>query len=506
MSGSRAVRIVLLVMGALVALVASLGLRVERRQVTNDLMLVVDITGSMNARDYSRDGVPVSRLDMIRRTLPETLAHLTCGSKVGLSIFTERRSFVLLMPVEVCGNYAVLTAAIEALNWRAAWEGDSRVASGLHYALTTSAAAGGYDVVFLSDGQEAPPLPWNGGPKFEGKVGAVGGLVVGVGGTQPVPIPKFDEDGRETGFYGMDEIPQESRIGAPPLGAENRPGFHIRNNPYGEMPVGTEHLTEVREAYLTALAADLGLAYARYGDPRELARAIQAAARPHPLNSPSEISALPGALALLAVIAAYLCGLRRSYRPVTRTKPDQRMQLSLTSKLVSMAALLATLMSAPSAQAHGPTPQKVAEAIDISAPCELIWSTLLDFGSIGKWHPGVKSVTATGARERGAERTLVLLNDQSIVERLDEVNGSEQSLSYRLAKENLQALPVSFYTARMAVSRPDDPLTCHVVWEGRLYRGDTTNEPPPELSDEAAVKAMTDFFQTGLAGLKRTME
>lgn len=175
-------------------------------------------------------------------------------------------------------------------------------------------------------------------------------------------------------------------------------------------------------------------------------------------------------------------------------------------KSLVLAAVLALVAAVPSARAHGPTPQKVDEAIDIAAPCELVWSTLRDFGSIGKWHPEVKAVEAHGASERGSTRTLTLANGEQVVEKLDEVNGDLQSMSYRLSKENVKALPVSFYTAKMVVSRPEAGPSCHVEWEGRFYRGDTTNEPPPELSDEAAVAAMTDFMKTGLEGLKKAME
>nr|WP_083656694.1 SRPBCC family protein [Mongoliimonas terrestris] len=179
---------------------------------------------------------------------------------------------------------------------------------------------------------------------------------------------------------------------------------------------------------------------------------------------------------------------------------------SLTRPEFLLVAAALLVASAAPAAAHGPTPQKVAEAIDIAVPCELIWSKLRDFGSIGDWHPGLMKVEATGASERGATRTITLLNGETVVEKLDEVNGDLQSMSYRLSTENLKALPVSFYTAKMTVSRPEGGASCRVDWEGRFYRGDTTNEPPPELNDEAAVTAMTDFFKVGLTGLKEAME
>ncbi|MDD2739535.1 MAG: SRPBCC family protein, partial [Methylomonas lenta] len=36
----------------------------------------------------------------------------------------------------------------------------------------------------------------------------------------------------------------------------------------------------------------------------------------------------------------------------------------------------------------------------------------------------------------------------------------------------------------------------------RFYRGDTGNTPPENLNDEAAVKAMTQFINNALNGLK----
>lgn len=167
---------------------------------------------------------------------------------------------------------------------------------------------------------------------------------------------------------------------------------------------------------------------------------------------------------------------------------------------------LACLMGAPAALAHGPTPQKVDTAIDIAVPCELVWSQLRNFGSIGDWHPDVTAIEAEGGSARGATRALTLSNGETVVERLDTLDGQKQMLSYRLSEENLDALPVSFYTARMTVSRPESGARCRVEWGGRLYRGDTTNEPPESLNDAAAVAAMTAFFEDGLAGLKAKLE
>ena len=43
-------------------------------------------------------------------------------------------------------------------------------------------------------------------------------------------------------------------------------------------------------------------------------------------------------------------------------------------------------------------------------------------------------------------------------------------------------------------------------WAGAFYRGFPNNDPPPELSDEAAVKAVKGLYQAGLEALKKKIE
>lgn len=168
----------------------------------------------------------------------------------------------------------------------------------------------------------------------------------------------------------------------------------------------------------------------------------------------------------------------------------------LKRSLIAAALMMASLVPAWS---HGPTPQKVEESIMIAAPPEAVWKVLGSFGGMADWHPLVKSVAATGGDAPGAERVLTLAKGE-IGEGLDEYDAAARRYGYRMSKENIEALPVSFYTATIEVK--EAPGGSEVVWVGRFYRADTTNEPPEEYNDEAAVAAMTDFFKQGLEGLK----
>lgn len=281
-----------------------------------DLVAVIDITGSMNTRDMSVGGQPQSRIEAAKAALSQLLADLPCQSRLGLGVFTERRSFLLFNPIDVCAGFAPIEAAIASIDWRMGWEGDSFVAKGLYSALDIAGSLPA-DLVFMTDGQEAPPLPpGQGVPPFESEVGRVKGLVIGVGGTEKVPLPKFDDEGHEVGIYGPQDVVQENRTGAPPPDAEKRPGYHPKWAPFGSgPPEGDEHLTSVRSAHLQTLASVTGLGYAELARTPVIVNSVLPNAKPRQVVVPVDIRGYlaAGALALLAALyAAPLVSIFRS--------------------------------------------------------------------------------------------------------------------------------------------------------------------------------------------------
>jgi mxaL protein len=279
------------------------------RRTGAEILMVVDITGSMNVRDYAQDGKPVSRLDMAKAALRQLVADLPCGSRVALALFTERQPFLLFAPIEVCADFAPLDGALAALDWRMAWEGDSRITAGLHRAIAMAAGLG-TDLVFVTDGQETPPLPGGEPPPFDGRPGAVRGLIVGAGGYALSPIPRYDERGREKGFYGEADVTQENRFGPPPSDAESREGYNPRNAPFGAAAArGTEHLSSVREPYLKRLAGATGLAYAHLDGAGGLDASVRAAVTPRALKGSLDPRPILGVLALVLMLATLCAGL-----------------------------------------------------------------------------------------------------------------------------------------------------------------------------------------------------
>lgn len=291
----------LLAVALLLTLAALAAPRLTMTREARDLLLVIDVTGSMNVRDGRLGGETVTRLSEAKRAARALLASLPCQSRLGLGIFTERRSFLLFEPAEVCENFSAIDGAIDDLDWRMAWEGDSYVARGVHSAMEIAGKLGA-DLVFMTDGHEAPPLPGGELPGFDGEPGKVAGVLVGVGGAEPSPIPKFDRDGRDVGFFAESDVPQENRTGAPPADAPSRAGYNPRNAPWGgDAATGTEHLSSMREEHLRALAAQTGLGFVAITTASVLATAVEADTRTRSVEVRVDTAALPAALGLICL-------------------------------------------------------------------------------------------------------------------------------------------------------------------------------------------------------------
>lgn len=279
---------------------------IELQRATYTVMAFVDITGSMKVRDMGGKDAPVERIEAAKAALKRLVAELPCQSRLGLGIFTERRSFVLFDPIESCANFAPIEQSIDNIDWRMGWEGDSFVAKGVHHAIGEALPLDA-DILFLTDGQEAPPLPPGGGlPAFEGEAGKVKGAIVGVGGHEKVPIPMFNSEGNEIGSYREQDVVQENRTGAPPPDAESRPGYHPKWAPFGsDPPTGDEHLSSVRTEHLKAVAAQTGLSYAGLLEQPDLVAVLADGARPQHAAVAVDIRPVAAALALLLLVGLY---------------------------------------------------------------------------------------------------------------------------------------------------------------------------------------------------------
>ncbi len=173
------------------------------------------------------------------------------------------------------------------------------------------------------------------------------------------------------------------------------------------------------------------------------------------------------------------------------------------SRRLCLAAALALVPAV--AFAHGPSRQKVKETIEIDAPAAKVWEIVGNFGDMS-WLPGVSKTEASGGlTPEQAKRKLVLSNGGEIDELLTKYDAAAMTLGYRIEHVDVKVLPVHDYASTITVKPAGDNKST-VEWRGAFYRGFMNNDPPPELNDEAALKAVTDVYQKGLAGLKAKAE
>lgn len=276
---------------------------------TYSYVVVFDITQSMNVEDYDLDGLPVSRLAFAKEAVRRALRELPCGSRIGWGAFAEYRTLLLLAPVEVCANYNDLLASLERIDGRMRWANASEIRKGVYWAMRAAKDAGGKpDVLFLTDGQEAPPEVGPGLPLFDDlKPGEPHGWLVGVGGYTPRRIPRTDDDGKMIGYWRADEVIQLSDlVSEQGSGATAEPG--TSNTPgtsKGAAPVSHEELSQLREPHLQTLAREVGFDYTHLTSLQSIRAAMQDSRFARRQSAPADFGWLPTLAALLMLAVRF---------------------------------------------------------------------------------------------------------------------------------------------------------------------------------------------------------
>ncbi len=250
-------------------------------------VFVLDITQSMNAQDYHVPGMPSDRLSFVKKSLQRVISELPCNSTVSLGLFTTKNLFLLFEPLEICKHFDVIEASLTQIDWRMAWATDSFIARGLYTTLRDLAKVESQPrVVFFTDGHQTPNIQKT--PPFLLEPGKVQGYIFGVGNLQPVPLPKYDSKGIQTGFW----LKQD---------AERRSSSNIPAEPDTQ-----RFFTSVKENQLQNLANITGLQYRHLQSPEQLNKLLQTPAMGQVKQLQSDIGWIFAALALVLFILPYL--------------------------------------------------------------------------------------------------------------------------------------------------------------------------------------------------------
>ena len=264
-------------------------------------ILVADISQSMNVVDMSLDGKPASRMVYTQRMMHDVIASLPCGTNVSIGLFAGVSVAALYTPIEVCDNFDALQDTIDHLDWRTAWSGNTRIRESLFsLARVIRTFPESAQVVYFTDGEEAPKLHAFNTKDLTGFQGAKDWLFVGVGdAVKGTAIPKFDEKNQLIGYWSNGSFAMQ-----PGIAQISEANLGIRNDDVaGENDRFMSHLDET---YLKSVAKEVEANYVNGGT---LDNVIQAMKKQKPARNevaPFDLSPLLALLAGLLVIGAYL--------------------------------------------------------------------------------------------------------------------------------------------------------------------------------------------------------
>jgi mxaL protein len=227
-------------------------------QDRHNLLVVVDISQSMNTMDMALDGKPVSRIAYTRKLLHDVVSGMPCGTRVALSFFAGASTVLQYKPIEVCENYNAIQDNIAHLEWRMAWSGNSRLRQGARsIASLALSLREPMQILFLTDGEEAPRLNALNTLDLTGFQGGKDWLVIGIGSAQGAPIPKYDENNKLLGYWSSESF--EIQQGGLRIAQET---FRVDKNSVAEID-SLRHISRLDETYLKNYSREIGGAYVR---------------------------------------------------------------------------------------------------------------------------------------------------------------------------------------------------------------------------------------------------
>ncbi|MEK9686371.1 MAG: VWA domain-containing protein, partial [Methylophilaceae bacterium] len=153
-------------------------------------ILIADISQSMNTEDMKINQKTVSRLDYTKHIMSRLVEDFPCGTKVSIGMFAGVSVSATYSPIEVCENFSNINTTISKLDWRVTWSGNTRIReSVINLARLIRSFPESAQVVYFTDGEEAPKLHVFNTRDLEQFQGGNDWLFVGIGSDEGAPIP-----------------------------------------------------------------------------------------------------------------------------------------------------------------------------------------------------------------------------------------------------------------------------------------------------------------------------
>ena len=240
-----------------------------KKDISN-YIFVVDITQSMLTKDTKIKGETVSRLKYAKNTLHQVLEQLPCKTKVSIGMFAGVSVAATYTPIEICDNFSAINETVERLDWRSVWAGNSRLrTSMINLARLIRSFPEAAQVVYFTDGEEAPKLHAFNTEDLQQFQGANNWLFVGIGSDEGTPIPKYDNKNQLIGYWSNESFALQP--GVAQISAQNAGG---RDNNVSSASYD-RYLSKLDEEYLKSLAQEVKGEYVNGSDTKKILAAMK---------------------------------------------------------------------------------------------------------------------------------------------------------------------------------------------------------------------------------------
>ena len=264
-------------------------------------LLVADISQSMNVVDTTLNGKQVTRMEYTQYMMHHIVANMPCGTRVSIGLFAGVSVAALYNPIEVCNNYAAIQDTIDHLDWRTAWSGNSRVRDSMFtLARVLRAFPEPAQVVYFTDGEEAPKLHAFNTKDLTNFQGGNGWLFVGIGSDKGTAIPKLDDKNQVIGYWSAESFAMQ-----PGIAQISEANIGVRDNNVAGA-TGDRFLSKLQEEYLKDLAKQVSGDYVRGDSLQSILSAMKHQKPARHDIAPYDIQWTLASLAGLLLIMVYL--------------------------------------------------------------------------------------------------------------------------------------------------------------------------------------------------------
>lgn len=243
---------ILLFLAVLFLLLAIINPSVPITKNIYNYIFIVDISQSMNTPDMSLDAQKISRIEYSKKTLRRLVERLPCKTKVSIGMFAGVSVASTYTPIEVCDNFSSINNTIDHLDWRSTWSGNSRLRESMvSLAKLIRSFPESAQVVFFTDGEEAPRLHIFNTRDLSQFQGGQDWLFVGIGSDEGTAIPKFDSNNQLIGYWSNDSFALQ-----PGIAQISESNLGTRDNKVAS-GVSDRYLSKLDEDYLKLLAQEI---------------------------------------------------------------------------------------------------------------------------------------------------------------------------------------------------------------------------------------------------------